>query len=117
MKIKAHWQIIIALVVATLLGVAFRSFANGSDAVDQIMGVSSFVGGLFMQALKMIIVPLVVSSVIAGIAGLGGMEGFGRLGLKTLGFYFVSTLLAVVVGLAMVNLIQPGMEDGACRCR
>ncbi len=113
MKIKAHWQIIIALVLATLLGVVFRSVANGSDAVGQVMAVSTFVGGLFMQALKMIIVPLVVSSVIAGIAGLGGMEGFGRLGLKTLGFYFISTLLAVIVGLAMVNLIQPGMEDGA----
>ncbi len=65
-----------------------------------------------MQALKMIIVPLVVSSIISGLAGMAGFDGFKRLGLKTLGFYFMSTLAAVVLGLIVVNTTQPGLVDG-----
>ena len=110
MKIKAHWQMLIALILAVILGMALKS-AEGNWVI-QVTGVCAFIGKLFMQALKMIIVPLVVSSVIAGISGLGGVKGFGRLGLKTLAFYFCSTLLAVLVGLVLVNLIQPGLVAG-----
>ena len=65
-----------------------------------------------MQALKMIIVPLVVSSIIAGLAGLAGFDGFKRMGMKTLSFYLLSTLCAVILGLLIVNTIQPGLVDG-----
>ena len=76
------------------------------------ISVCDFVGKLFIRALQMIIVPLVVSSIIAGIAGLGGVKGFGRLGMKTLGFYMGTSLAAVIVGLLLVNTIQPGLVDG-----
>ncbi len=70
------------------------------------------VGKLFLNLLKMIIVPLVVSSVIAGITSLHGVKGFGRLLGKTTGFYAVTSLLAICLGLVLVNVIQPGLSDG-----
>jgi len=115
MRLKQHWQILIALISATLLAIFFRELSTEDDApswLASVIATSKFIGELFIQALKMIIVPLVVSSVIAGIAGLGGVQGFARLGLKTFGFYALSSLLAIIVGLLLVNTIQPGLVDG-----
>ena len=70
-------------------------------------------GSLFLNALKMIIVPLIVSSMITGIAGIGDPQSLGRLGGKTLLFYAVSSLLAILTGLAFVNLLSPGIVNGA----
>lgn len=67
---------------------------------------------MFLNALKMIIVPLIVSSIITGIAGIGGRGTVGRLGWKTLLYYFTTSLLAILVGLAAVNIMQPGIVDG-----
>jgi Na+/H+-dicarboxylate symporter len=66
-----------------------------------------------MNALKMIIVPLIVSSIITGIAGVGETHALGRLGLKTFTFYMSTSLLAILVGLMMVNSFTPGLIDGA----
>ncbi len=74
--------------------------------------VFDFIGTLFLNALKMLIVPLVVSSIIVGIAGIGSGGAFGRLGLKTLLYYLTTSLLAILVGLVIVNLVAPGMVDG-----
>ena len=115
-RVALHWQILVALGFATLTGVFFRRlFGDDPTAHGFISGsleASQFVGDLFMQALKMIIVPLIVTSVISGIASLHGMKGFGRLGGKTILFYAASSLMAVVTGLLMVNLMQPGTVDG-----
>ena len=118
-KLAPHWQILIALVLATGTAVVFRNLSNSvpedSGAysfIQNTISVGDFVGKLFIQALKMIIVPLVASSIIAGIASLGGMKGFGRLGMKTMGFYLGTSLAAVLVGLMLVNTIQPGLENG-----
>ncbi len=111
----AHWQILAALILATLTAVMLRAlFAGSGDSgfVNVTLGICTFIGDLFMRALKMIIVPLIVTSVIAGIAGLGGMRGFGRLGAKTLSFYVGSSLAAVLLGLLLVNTIRPGLVDG-----
>ena len=117
-KIKPHWQILAALVLATLTAFLFRGL-DGEDG----SGASGFISGavktfeflgkdIFMNLLKMIIVPLIVSSVVAGIASLHGMEGFGRMLGKTAGFYAFTGLFAILVGLSMVNLIKPGLTDG-----
>lgn len=110
MKLKLHWQIMIALVLAVIAGII-----SGKDAA--IFGISfyamfAFIGALFLNALKMIIVPLVVSSVIIGIAGIGSSGELGRLGGKTLLYYLSTSLLAIIVGLLMVNLFTPGIIDG-----
>ena len=65
-----------------------------------------------MNALKMIIVPLIMSSIIVGIASIGGTQGLARLGGKTLAFYFTTTFFAILIGLIMVNTLTPGLVDG-----
>ena len=60
----------------------------------------------------MLIVPLIASSIIVGVAGIGSSANLGRLGGKTLGFYLLTTLAAIVVGLILVNLVRPGEIDG-----
>lgn len=67
-----------------------------------------WIGDLFMRLLRMVIVPLVVTSIISGVASLGGGADIGRLFSKTLGYYVLSSLLAILAGLLAVNLIRPG---------
>ena len=118
-KIALHWQILISLVLAVLLGLIFKEMAAKFEAestaaafINGSVEIASFLGKLFMSALKMIIVPLIVSSVIAGLAGLAGIDRLKQLGAKTMSFYLFSTLIAATVGLLMVNTIQPGLKDG-----
>jgi Na+/H+-dicarboxylate symporter len=78
----------------------------------KLVPIFDLVGGMFINLLKMIIVPLILSSVITGVAGLGSGPDLGKLGVKTLIFYLITTLLAVLLALALVNLVQPGVLDG-----
>jgi len=82
-KLKLHWQILIALVLAVIAG----SLAGTESALFGVRfyAVFDFIGTLFLNALKMLIVPLVVSSIIVGIAGIGSGGAFGRLALMPLG--------------------------------
>ena len=68
-----------------------------------------WIGDLFMKLLRMIIVPLVLTSIISGVASVGGGKAIGRLFSKTMGYYVLSSFLAAMVGLLMVNLIRPGV--------
>ena len=111
MKGREHWLILGALGLAVILALILRALPAGGFAAF-VVESCRFLGELFKLALQMLIVPLIVTSVIAGIAGLGGMEGFGRLGGKTFGFYALSSLLAIIVGLVLVNLTKPGLEGG-----
>ncbi|MDX2464205.1 MAG: dicarboxylate/amino acid:cation symporter [Porticoccus sp.] len=109
-KLQLHWQMLIAIVAAVLVGLW-----SGTDSA--VLGVSlydifGFIGTLFLNALKMIIVPLVMSSIIVGMAGLGDSDNLGRLSTKTLSFYMLTSLSSIIVGLIMVNLIMPGVIDG-----
>ncbi|MFA5372084.1 MAG: dicarboxylate/amino acid:cation symporter [Sideroxydans sp.] len=109
-RLQLHWQILIALVLAALAG-----SLTGLDATlfgIRYYAVFDFIGTLFLNALKMLIVPLVVSSIIVGIAGIGSGGAFGRLGLKTLGYYAATSLFAILVGLTIVNMTTPGIIDG-----
>jgi len=74
--------------------------------------IYDFLGTLFLNALKMLIVPLIVSSIITGIAGVGASGAMGRLGGKTLLYYMTTSLFAILVGLFLVNLVSPGIVDG-----
>ncbi|MBU1214757.1 MAG: dicarboxylate/amino acid:cation symporter [Gammaproteobacteria bacterium] len=109
-KLKLHWQILIALLLAAIAG----SLAGTDTTLFGVryFAVFDFIGTLFLNALKMLIVPLVVSSIIVGIAGIGGGGAFGRLGLKTLSYYAATSLFAILIGLAIVNMTMPGIVDG-----
>ncbi len=97
---RLHWQVLMAM----LLGIA-TALVFGEAAADRI----GWIGDLFMRLLRMIIVPLVLTSIVAGVASLGGGRDVGRLFSKTLGYYLVSSLLAVLAGMTVVNLIRPGV--------
>ena len=95
------------LVPALLSGMVFGCL-YGCWFSRQAVSVA-FLGTLFLNALKMIIVPLVVSSMITGITKLGDIRKIGPTGLKTLAYYLVTTGIAVITGIILVNIIQPGV--------
>ncbi len=98
-KIELHWQILIALGLSVAYGLLLPEYISWV----------SWLGTIFLNALKMVIIPLILSSIISGVANIGGAEDFGRLGLKTLGYYILTSLLAIVTGLFFVNIIHPGV--------
>lgn len=110
LKLKLHWQILIALGLAVIAGLV-----TGTEM--SVFGVTfysiyEFIGTLFLNALKMIIVPLIASSIIVGMANMGAGSDFSRLGSKTLIYYASTSLLAILTGLLIVNALQPGIVDG-----
>lgn len=165
-KLKLHWQILIALILAVVYGILFptdyqirehswkvltrkgvdeevmaklkplegklyHSQVNFENAAREAVGKKvykkergkiqaaaykntpvvavSWMGDLFLHALMMIIIPLILSSLISGITNIGSGSSLGRLGLKTLGYYVMTSLIAIVTGLTLVNIIAPGL--------
>ena len=108
-KLALHWQILIALVLAAVSGLLLSQ--ESSIFGVPVLSVLVFVGTLFLNALKMLIVPLVMASIITGMMSLTG-DTLGRLGSKTVFYYAVSSLVAILIGLFFVNLMQPGIIDG-----
>ncbi len=107
---KLHWQILLSLTLAGFFGAVI--LPNAGEGFNlRFLSFCAFIGKLFMNALKMVIVPLIVASIISGIMRLGAEKGVGRMGLKTFLYYTFSGAAAVIVGLVMVNLIQPGNVD------
>jgi len=104
-----HWKILIALVLGALVGY----FSSDVAVFDvPLVAVYDFGGQLFLNALKMLIVPLIASSIALGVAGLGNTDSLGSMGFKTAAFYVLTTLTAILTGLIIVNLVQPGIVDG-----
>ncbi|MDG2090265.1 MAG: dicarboxylate/amino acid:cation symporter [Gammaproteobacteria bacterium] len=109
-KIKLHWQILIAILLAFICGQL-----TGTEL--SIFGITfyamyDFIGTMFLNALRMIIVPLILSSIICGVANMGGRSDLGKLGGLTLGYYALTSTLAILVGLFFVNVISPGIANG-----
>jgi len=104
-----HWKILIALVLGAIAG-----YFSTDVAVlgTPLLSVYEFGGQLFLNALKMLIVPLIASSIALGVAGLGNTDSLGSMGFKTALFYVLTTGTAILTGLIIVNLVQPGIADG-----
>ena len=102
--------ILIAMVAGGVTGWLVRKY--GGDTGAQVIPVFDLVGAMFINLLKMLIVPLILSSVITGVARLGTGPDLGRLGGKTLAFYLITTLIAVLLALALVNFVEPGVRNG-----
>ncbi len=99
LKIKLHWQILIAFILAVLFGYF----------IPQGVPYVSWMGDIFLRALKMVIIPLVFSSIISGVTSMGDGKNLGRLGLKTMAYYLTTSTLAILTGLAVVNVVKPGV--------
>lgn len=115
------WQwILVSMIAALITGAAINATCVietepnlvFNSVGTKLIGAFDYVGTLFMNLLKMVIVPLVFSSIVVGIAGLGKTDGFARLGGKTLLYYSLSSLVAILVGLFMVNTFKPGLVNG-----
>ena len=105
-KLSLAWQIVIGL----LLGIAVGALLNHSSA-DKAWWIGTLLqpaGDLFIRLIKIIVIPIVISSLIVGIAGVGDGKKLGRIGFKTLLYFEIITTVAIVVGLVLANLFQPG---------
>src|SRR5512140_2793337 len=98
-KIQLHWQILISLLLAIPFGYFFH------EAVPYV----SWMGELFLRALKMVVIPLILFSMISGVTNIGSGTKLGRIGLKTILYYIGTLLIATFTGLLLVNLIKPGV--------
>ena len=110
-KNSLHWQILLALVLGVGAGLIWPRGTTLPGGLEPY-SIFDFLGTLFLRALKMVIVPLLAGSIISGVAGVGAQRGLGRLFSKTFGWYVTTSLMAILVGLLLVNIIHPGVIDG-----
>ncbi|MGB1573580.1 MAG: dicarboxylate/amino acid:cation symporter, partial [Flavobacteriales bacterium] len=104
MRLALHWQVLIGLAIGVLYAWLSIQFGWNEFTIDYIKPF----GDIFINVLKLIAVPLVLFSIISGVSSLGDPAKLGRLGIKTVITYLLTTMTAVVVGLVLVNLFQPG---------
>lgn len=95
--------ILIGIIIGIILG-GILGYTLGEK-----MLWSAFFGKLFLNALRMIVIPLIITSMVTGVAGLGDIRKLGGTAVKTLGYYFLTTFASVIIGIICVNLIKPGV--------
>ncbi|AJJ19234.1 MULTISPECIES: glutamate/aspartate:proton symporter GltP [Yersinia] len=105
-KIGLAWQILIALVLGILVGAVLHNQIESREWL--VSNVLSPAGDIFIRLIKMIVVPIVISTLIVGIAGVGDAKKLGRIGLKTIIYFEVITTVAIIVGITLANVFQPG---------
>ena len=116
-KIGLTTRIFISLILGALVGVIMHYFVPSGHIKDTVLvnGVFYVVGNGFLRLMQMLVVPLVFCSLVCGSAAIGDTKTLGKVGVKTLAFYLLTTALAVTVALSLANVINPGiglnMED------
>lgn len=98
-KPALHWQILISIALAIPFGIFFFEYAPAIK----------WIGDIFIRSLKMIAIPIVFSSLVMGVSSLSGYKDLGRLAGKTISFYLATTVIAVVLGVVLVNTFKPGV--------
>ncbi|WP_028080135.1 glutamate/aspartate:proton symporter GltP [Solimonas soli] len=108
-RLSLAWQILIALVLGVIAGSALHGMgADGGTRDWLITNILTPAGQIFIRLIKMIVVPIVISSLIVGIAGVGDARKLGRIGLKTIVYFEIITTVAIVIGLFFADTFQPG---------
>ncbi|AYP24737.1 glutamate/aspartate:proton symporter GltP [Pantoea agglomerans] len=105
-KISLAWQILTALVLGIVVGAVLHNQPDNREWL--VTNILSPAGDIFIHLIKMIVVPIVISSLIVGIAGVGDAKKLGRIGVKTILYFEVITTIAIVVGITLANVFQPG---------
>lgn len=98
-NLALYWQILIAFALSVLYGLFFSEHVH----------LVAWMGDIFIKALKMIIIPLIFTSIISGIANVGSGDNLGRLGFKTIAYYLSTSTAALFTGLVIVNIFKPGV--------
>lgn len=100
-KISLAWQIFIGLILGIIVGAVFFGNPNVEKYLQPI-------GDIFLRLIKMIVIPIVISSIIVGVAGVGDIKKLGKLGGKTIIYFEIITTIALLVGLFAANVFEPG---------
>lgn len=111
-KKQSPWKVLIAILLGVIVGNCTQQgkVLFGMDLFSWLHPLYEFFGSLFINALTLVVIPLVSSSIITGIARVGDQNSVGKLGLKMVSFYLGTTLIAILTGLFLVNLIGPGFS-------
>ena len=104
-KLALHWKIVIGMLLGVLLGFLFLQFESGPKFVKDWIEP---IGTIFVRMLKLIAVPLIIASLIKGISDLKDISKFKSMGVKTMITYIMTTVVAITIGLSIVNLLKPG---------
>lgn len=103
-KLKLHWKILIGMILGALAGV----IAHEAGADWLVTGYVKPVGTLFIRLISMVAVPLVLASLVVGVASMKDLKKLSRIGSKTMAFYIVTTMVAISIGLIVANVMKPG---------
>ena len=104
-KLALHWKILIGMILGILFGLAMTAVDGGSGFVSDWIKP---LGTIFVKLLKLIAVPLIIASLIKGISDLKDISKFRNIGLRTIFIYVLTTVFAITIGLAIVNIVKPG---------
>lgn len=104
-KLALHWQILLGMAAGVVFALIMTNFSWGAGFVSD--WIKPF-GTIFINALKLIAVPLILGSLIKGISDLKDISKLSQMGTKTIGIYIATTIIAVTIGLGIVNIIKPG---------
>ncbi|MFY7672299.1 dicarboxylate/amino acid:cation symporter [Tenacibaculum sp. MEBiC06402] len=104
-KLALHWKILIGMVLGIVFGVLMTTVEGGAGFVGN--WIKPF-GSIFVKLLKLIAVPLIIASLIKGISDLKDISKFKNIGLRTIGIYVGTTVIAITIGLLLVNVVKPG---------
>ncbi len=104
-KLALHWKILLGMLLGVLIGIIFSNFDHGKEFIQD--WVKPF-GKIFINSLKLIAVPLILASLIKGVSDLKDISKLSKMGGRTIAIYILTTVLAVSIGLGLVNLIKPG---------
>ncbi|WP_075342921.1 dicarboxylate/amino acid:cation symporter [Tenacibaculum agarivorans] len=104
-KLALHWKILIGMVAGILFGLLMTTIGGGDTFVSN--WIKPF-GSIFVKLLKLIAVPLIIASLIKGISDLKDISKFKNIGLRTISIYIGTTVIAITIGLLLVNIVKPG---------
>jgi Na+/H+-dicarboxylate symporter len=107
---KLYTKIFIGLVLGVAVGAGVNAAGLGDDPiwVERVLPILNFVGNAFVRLITMIVIPLVVASLMLGVASLGDIRKLGRIGGKTVAYYLVTTAIAITIGLTLALMVRPG---------
>ncbi|PQJ78282.1 dicarboxylate/amino acid:cation symporter [Polaribacter porphyrae] len=104
-NLALHWKILIGMIVGILFGLGMTTIDGGAKFVSN--WINPF-GSIFVKLLKLIAVPLIIASLVKGISDLKDISKFRNIGLRTIAIYVGTTVIAITIGLLLVNVVQPG---------
>ncbi|MGD2111163.1 MAG: dicarboxylate/amino acid:cation symporter [Phycisphaerae bacterium] len=112
MRLKLHHQILIAMVLGAAIGLPLNILADAGKIADKwpriFAAYGKGIGDVFLQLLSMIVAPLILTSLITGVTGTGSLKGLGRMGGRTLVYYVSTSMIAIITGMIVFNIVNPG---------